>query len=502
MSVDVLPDSRPESEPQQSDSSQHWDRSSGGRWLRRSILLIGGLGVVAAIAVMLLSGGADEESTKLVHKVKRGNLIVSVTEQGTLESSSNTEIKCDVRGFSTVTFVIKGGSFVEPGDELVRLDTKAIEEQLSLAKTNTFSATATLERTKANVATAKISIDAYKKGRYRSQVKSLQRELAINTSNLNTARKMLRQSELLFRQGYVTDLEVAGNRFTVKQAELELNVSQTKLDVLEKYTRAMELETLTGNLTAANSKLKADEAGLKMEKSRRDRANSELAACVITAKRRGMVVYPSAAAWKRTPDIAEGAVVRKDQVLLLMPDLNKMQVKVGIHESIVERVTSGLSAKVTLPDRVLEAKVGRVAPVTRPAGWWTGNVVKYDTIIKLPSVRGLKPGMSAEVEVVLAEHNDVLLVPVAAVLETENGDFCWVKSGNDEKRRLLQLGDSNDVFVIVKSGLQEGDEVILNPAAVVAEAEAQEAANKKQKAEARAKKKPAAQSPKQPKPSK
>ena len=45
-----------------------------------------------------------------------------------------------------------------------------------------------------------------------------------------------------------------------------------------------------------------------------------------------MVIYPSAAAHKTTPDITEGATVRKDQVLLLMPDLDKMQVKVGIHE--------------------------------------------------------------------------------------------------------------------------------------------------------------------------
>ena len=153
------------------------------------------------------------------------------------------------------------------------------------------------------------------------------------------------------------NLEVEGNAFTVTQAELELKVKETEIKVLNEFTRQMELETLNGNLTASKSKLAADEAGLDMEIKRMKRAEEELAACVIKAERSGLVIYPSAAAWKRTPDITEGATVRKDQVLLLMPDLSKMQVKVGIHESIIDRVRPGLKAIVTLPDRTLEAEV-------------------------------------------------------------------------------------------------------------------------------------------------
>jgi multidrug efflux pump subunit AcrA (membrane-fusion protein) len=275
----------------------------------------------------------------------------------------------------------------------------------------------------------------------------------------------------LFRQGYVTELEVDGNAFAVKQAELELKVKQIEIKVLNEFTRQMELETLQGNLTASQSKLAADEAGLAMEKKRRLRAKQELDACVIRAETGGLVIYPSAAAWKRTPDITEGATVRKDQILLLMPDLSRMQVKVGIHESIVERVRPGLRAIVTLPDRTLEAQVTKVASVTRPAGWWTGNVVKYDTVIELPSDEGLKPGMSAEVEVILAVHKDVLTIPVSAVVETDKGAFCWVKTAEGILRRVLELGDSNDVFILIKAGLKEGDQVVLNPTAFIEQAQ-------------------------------
>ena len=427
------------------------------------------LGTAAALLPTAMS--SDDDGPQLTHTIGRADLNVSVIEQGTLESSNNTEVKCKVRGFSTVTWVIPAGSVVSAGDELVRLDTKVIEEQHSLTKTNTFIATATLEESRANVAKAEIAINAYKEGRFRSQMQALQKELEAKKRNHRIAGKMLDRSKALFKKGYVTKLEVDGNAFTLTQAELELKVKETEIKVLEEFTKQMELETLQGNLIASKSKLAADEAGLAMEIKRRNRAEEELEDCVIRAERGGLVIYPSAAAWKRTPDITEGATVRKDQVLLLMPDLTQMQVKVGIHESVIDRVREGQRAIVTLPDRTLEAKVSSVASVTRPAGWWTGNVVKYDTIIELPADSGLKPGMSAEVEVILAEHEDVLTIPVAAIVETSDGDFCWTKSTDGTfDERLLKLGDSNDVFVIVEGGLQEGDKVVLNPTAHIEEA--------------------------------
>ena len=473
MSTEVAPQKRgvPKTRRSQGRGTAR-DSGSHGRWWKRGLLTIGAVGVVAIAATFIPGAMSPRESGfKLTHTITRGDLIVTVIEQGTLESSNNTEIKCKVRGYSTVIWVIEGGTEVNAGDELVRLDTKAIEDAISLQTTNAHSARATLARSTAEVARAKIAIPAYLKGSYRSQLKSLLRGLAIAERNLHTAKETFDQSEDLFTHGYVTKLEVEAKAFSVTQAELELKVRITEIEVLKKYTREMRLETLNGNLIANKSKLEADLAGLAMDESRLARVREELACCVIKAESSGMVIYPSAAEWKETPDIAEGVSVRKDQVLLLMPDLSKMQVKVGIHESIVDRIKPGLIAKVTLPDQTLEGKVASVATVTKPAGWWTGNVVKYETIIELPSVDGLKPGMSAEVEVVMDRHQDVLTMPVAAVLETAEGDFCWVKTAEGTKRRSLQLGDTDDVFIVVEAGLREGEEVVLNPLALIEEAQ-------------------------------
>lgn len=444
-----------------------------GRWLKVVLLVVVAVGLLATTAFAVISGVGkpDDSGHTMTHTVTRGSLTVSVTEQGTLESSNNTEIKCKVRGFSNVTFIIPDGTVVAEGDVLAELDTKIIEETVSLQKTNVHIATATLERSKADVSKAKIAIDAYENGRLQFELLTLEKQLAIANSNLETAQQIQDQSELLFLRGYVSDLEVESNEFAVTQADLVRKVIDTQIFVLKEYTSKMELETLNGNLIANKSKLQADEAGLAMDVARRERAKEELENCTIRAPRGGLVIYPSAAAWKDAPDVAEGATVRHDQVILLMPDLEKMQVAVGVHESMISRVKEGLDVNITLPDRSLKAKVSRVATVTSPAGWWSGNVVKYDTVIDLPTEEGLKPGMSAEVEIVVARHEDVLTVPVAAILETDTGAFCWVKVGDETRKRILKLGDGNDVFVIVEAGLKEGDEVVLNPNAVIDEAD-------------------------------
>jgi multidrug efflux pump subunit AcrA (membrane-fusion protein) len=331
------------------------------------------------------------------------------------------------------------------------------------------------ERSRADVVRAELAISEYLEGRFVSTLAALETNLAVAESRLRTSRNMLDHAQMMSESGYVSDLDVEEKEFAVAQADLAVKLMETEIEVLQRFTKKEELATLQGDLNAAKAKHEADKERAYADEQRLRRAEEELEHCVVTADRNGMVIHPSAQAWENAPEIEEGATVHKDQILLLMPDLSQMQIKVGIHESVIDRIEPGLDAKVTLPDRTLEAKVSSVAAVTRPAGWWTGNVVKYDTIIELPSVEGLKPGMTAEVEVVLARHEDVLMIPTAAVVETDQGYACWLSAANGLQRRPIELGDSSEMFVIVRSGLQEGDEVVLHPLDTVEEAQAEAA---------------------------
>ncbi|TKJ36301.1 MAG: hypothetical protein CEE38_12875 [Planctomycetes bacterium B3_Pla] len=420
--------------------------------------------VASAVALIPGAISSREIGPKLTHTITRGDLIVTVTEQGTLESAENTEIKCKVRTAAVpIIWVIEGGTKVKPGDELVRLETLEYEDRISEVSKWAHMTRSAAERSKADVARAELAIPEYLEGRYRSQLMTLEKDLAIAESNLRTAQNMLGHAETMAARGYVSELDVEEKTFSVTRAVLNVDVKKTEIDVLKNFTKAMELETLNGNLNASKARHEAEKEQAKRSAEQLDLCVADLEYCVVKAETSGLVIYPTARPWEYAPKIQEGATVYMGQTMLLMPDLAKMQVKISIHESFIDRMRPGLAAQVSLPDRTLAGEVSSVASVTEPAGEWNGYVVKYDTIVKLPSVPELKPGMSAEVEVILDRHTDVLTIPVAAVVETSHGNFCWVKTAEGAKRRSLQLGDTNDVFTVVEAGLQEGDEVVLHP---------------------------------------
>jgi len=435
------------------------------------IIVVAALALAARLIPRPTPSQSNQTGPQAIYTITRSDLTVTVTEQGTLESAENAEIKCRVRGQNTIIWVIESGSRVKPGDELVRLDTLAIEDAIAERTKYAHLTRSGAERAKADVARAELAIPEYLEGRYRTELMTLEKNLAIAQSDQLTARNMLTHAETMARRGYVSSLELQERQFVVTQANLHVGITQRQIKELKDFTKAMELETLQGDLNAARARYAAEAERAQMDAARRDLALAELEHCVIRAERAGLVIYPRAERWKRTPDIEEGATVHQDQTLLLMPDLSRMRVRVGTHESIVDRIKPGMTARITIPGQTMTGEIASVAPVTRPAGWWTGNVVKYDTIITLPSISGLKPGMSAEVEITLDRHADVLTIPVTAVVETAHGAFCWIQTTEGTKRRSLELGDADNNFAVVKTGLEEGDKVVLDALASVEEAQ-------------------------------
>jgi RND family efflux transporter MFP subunit len=416
--------------------------------------------------------GSEKTVKHLTHTVARDTLAVMVTENGAVESSNNKEIKCLVKGGSTVLWVIETGTIVQPGDELVKLDQSQIEDKILQQKIVYESALANKITAESDVAVAETSVTEYLEGTYQEEKSKIEKEIFEAEQALRKAELSLQSALRLTAKGVVKDLQLEGEQFAVDSARKDLELKRTRLESLEKYNKVKSLQELRSKLRAAQAKLASFEASLELEKARLDREKLQLANCVIKADTAGMVIFPSMAAWKDTPDIAEGAVVREQQTLLMIPDVSNMQVKVGIHESKIDRLKVGMKAKVQLQDLVLEGTVSEIAEVTRPAGWWTGNLVKYDTKIKLDPHPSLKPGMSAIVDIILAEHKDVITVPVAAIVEGANGFFCWVQSSDGVKKRAIRVGDTNDQFTVVLDGLNVGDAVILNPLAFVEEAQA------------------------------
>ena len=475
MVVDVQSDSLLSKSPSRNPSVVVPTVSNRTVWWKRLLVLCVVLVAIGASAYMTFGAKSSKESgPKLTHEVLRRDLQVKVTEQGTLESSKNTEVRCKVKGAnSTIVWIAENGTQVKPGDELVRLDTSTIETNINAQQITYQNALAAYAQAKSDVAVAEINITEYVEGTFRSELKTKEKDVAIAHANLRSAQNMLNHAKEMYRKGFISKLELEGLEYSKQQAELELEVKETDVDVLVRYTKEKQLQDLNGILAAKRARLASDEAALKLERSKLEREKEQLKNCVIRAETAGMAIYGTGEKWEDRPDIREGATVREDQVLLLIPDLERMQVKVGIHEAQIERVRPGQRARIDLQDKTYGGTVLSVAPMAEQGGWWNGNMVKYETIIELDTQSGLKPGMSADVIVFLAEHKDVLTIPVAAVVEHDGKFACWAKtSAGSFQRRPLELGDSDEQFLVVKSGLQEGDRVVINPIASIAEAQA------------------------------
>ncbi|MCP4613365.1 MAG: hypothetical protein GY845_32135 [Planctomycetes bacterium] len=446
-------------------STDRYKKIVSRRWRNRTWLVIGLIGIGSLVLALVPNIGSSQDTgPRFTHMVTRGKLVVTVIEQGTLESAENAEIKCKVRTASVpITWVIESGSKVKPGDVLVRLATLDYEDRLNMVSKWVHSSRADLARSTANMKRAQLAVSEYLEGRYSTQLMTLQKDLAISESNLLTAQNMLAHAETMAHRGYISELDLERSTIAVTQAKLNVDVKQKEIGVLRDYTKAMELETLNGDLEASKARHEANKAQAKNAEAQFILCQGDLENCVVRAEKIGMVIYPTGKPWEHVPEIEEGATIYMGQTMLLMPDLTKMQVKVGIRESFIDRMKPGLKARVSLPNQSLEGEVSSVASVTGLAGWWNGNTVRYDTVVKLPHVPGLKPGMSANVEIIIAKHEDVLKIPVAAVVEAAQGDYCWIKTNDGVKKCSLQLGDTNDCFTVVEEGLQEGDEVVLHP---------------------------------------
>ncbi len=441
-------------------------------WWKIAVLSLAVIAVLIGLGAWVLQRGSSKKPVNmLTHQVTMGDVVVTVTEQGALESATNKEIKCTVKGGSTILWIIEDGTEVQPGDELVRLDSSTIEDNISQKRITYETALSTKIKSESDVSVAKISIIEYLEGTYEQERKTFENEIFVAEEELKKAELAYDSIRRSVSRGLVSPLQLQGEQFRVESARKVLELAQKKLHVLENYTKVKTLEELQGALTAAEAKLASDTESLKLEEARLLREKEQLQNCNIRAESSGMVIYPEAAEWKNQPEIEEGATVREQQTLLVIPDLGKMQVRVGVHESKVKRLKPGMPARIEVQDNTYSGELVSVATQASPSGWWDGNVRRFDAIVRLDSRGGLRPGMSADVEITVVRHSNVLSIPVAAVIGIDQQLYCWVDAQTGLEKRALTLGDSNDQFIVVEAGLEAGEQVVLNPRDFVEEAE-------------------------------
>lgn len=192
----------------------------------------------------------------------------------------------------------------------------------------------------------------------------------------------------------------------------------------------------------------------------------------MIAPQAGQVVFAMDASRRSEPTVVEeGMTVRERQKLINLPDMSAMKVDAKIHESKISDVKIGLPVTIrinAIPGYDFKGVLDSVSSVPLPGSWPNYDLKQYEAVVKIqengPMLNQLKPGMSANIEIVVEESDGKLLqMPVQAAVDVGKTYYVWVLTEAGPKPREVQLGRSNDVKFVVESGLEEGEEVITNP---------------------------------------
>jgi RND family efflux transporter MFP subunit len=344
------------------------------------------------------------------------------------------------------------------------------------------------------------------------EIDDINNEIKAAEASLLLKKNELRGIESLFKMGYAGKSELDRSRLDFLQTESKytanVNKLSTKLASLTKkktYEREMEELRLKGKqetvrreleqvernnaaiLAQTQAALDAANELLKKEEERLARYRDQVKKCKIYAPQDGMVAYAVSRSRYYSVEIREGAPVRPMQKILELPNLSKMQVKTSVHESVLDQIKPGLKATIRVepfPDRIYQGTVKSVGVLPDQGSYWSSDTKVYETIVTLDDeVEQLKPGMTAVAEIHVDRLEDVLSVPVQAVVQIGRQTWCYVDNAGRVERRDIELGRTNDKFVEILEGLDEGTRVVLNPMAIIDETEQKEAEELAEKGE-------------------
>jgi HlyD family secretion protein len=414
----------------------------------------------------------EQPLTKVVSK---GPFEHVVLEQGEIESSSNVEIRCEVksRGMSGITIisVVPEGTTVEKGDELVRLDSTALDQEQIQQQILCNTAEATSIQSKSTYEAAIIAKTEYLEATYKQEEQLLLSAVFVAEQSASNAKLAYDSTLRLALRGIVTSLQLEGDKFAMEVARKDLEAANIKLEGLRKYTKEKMLKQLDSDIASAEAKWKADQKGLELETAKLRDIEDQIAKCIIRAPRAGQVTYVNKFSQGRSGSSAEfvveaGAVVREQQPIIRLPDSNAMQVKATINESRINSVRTGMPVAIrveALRDEMLKGKVIKVNQYAEPAGWGS-TVKKYATFVQIEDPPPeLRAGMNAEVRIYVERMPEALQIPVQAIAEYKEHFFCLVETPEGLKTREVTRGPSNDKAMVIQDGLQEGDLVVLDP---------------------------------------
>ncbi len=464
------------------------------------------LAALLAVVVMVVASFSHGSSVQRdYYKVKRGDFLISVVEGGTLRALNEFSIRSDVETMTKIIGIVPEGTYVHKGELLVSLDASQIKDSLDSQEITVENSRFALVQAEQALVIQKSTVESnikdyelklefarsdlekYIEGDWPQAKNNAESAITLAAEDLVRAKDKLDWTKKLNEKSYATKADLQADSMAVEQKQVALAQYKEAQLLLLKYTYPKQrrqyeayvdswqkdVERLkqrsASQVAQAEADLVSRRRTLALQQERLDELKKQMSLCKIYAPSDGLVVYSSSTGGYSSILIEEGASIRYRQEIIKLPDITQMVIEIRVHESHITKIKPGQTSYVTIdsmPDMRLKGHVHKVAVLPDSSSRYYNPTLKvYVTEVLIDDTLPpeLKPGVSGRAEVVITNLLNVLAVPIQAVASIKGEQVCFAGKGTTPRKVAVEVGLYNDKFIEIKSGLKEGDDLLLAP---------------------------------------
>jgi HlyD family secretion protein len=386
-------------------------------------------GVIAAVLVLGIAGGliaATSGGTKIdpskLAKVERGDLAKSVVATGKIEPITKVEVKSKASGIVKKLYVDYGDR-VKKGQVLCELDRDEIQARVDQARAQLEASEASLNGTRADLVRAKVDAEG---------------------PDVPLLKRAYERADGMAKEGVVS-------ASALDDAEKNYKMALNKQEVAK-----AQVQVLQAKIGQAQGQVSQDRANLKQ-------LEEQLSYTTIASPLDGIVLSRDV----QIGDAVSSILVLGSTATLVMTlgDTSEVYVKGKVDESDIGKVYLGQPARIkveSFKDKTFTGKVTKISPM----GVEKDNVTTFEVRVSINNPEGmLKAMMTANAEIILDEHKNVLQIPEGAILYDKDKNASIEipdPKAKDGKRKIaVNIGISNGAKTELLKGLKEGDQVVL-----------------------------------------
>lgn len=488
---------------------------------RKKKIIIGGAAVLVLGIIIVVSILATRTDTPEVTTVKvqvRPELKSTVTASGEVRPIQFMNLTSEVQGRIEEIYVKEGDQVVK-GQPLVRLDPnqlqsstdaqvaafQASQDDVRASQSQVAAAQNNLAQAQQQLNVAEVAVDSARQG-----VITAQADVDRAQVELNAANRELNRNQQLLENGVISRQLYDESKDRVENAKASLNTARSNLAARQIGIKDAQTRVAQQQVAVRDARRAVDSANINVSSSQ-SRANQQAAVLRGSRSQRDktMQYAPINGVIAEIPSkVGTFAVAGlSTTALLTIADMSAINVEVKVDETSIDKVEVGQPAKIKVDafgDREIMGEVKQKTPLAVGKSQTTGGLStninvqeakEFRVVIELKDLteevqNGLRPGMSATAEITTKTVNNVVAVPLQAVIEkrpdsspspTLQGDGATAESGEKPKNitGVYVLDGNKAKFVEVEtgiigesdrqiiSGLKEGDEVITGPSRIL-----------------------------------